>query len=285
MPFDPLNKPRSCVHTLLSGLSFTLFASRVESAKSTQNAGAPVAGHSERVFKRVARLSLNPSSNLYTHPPHYLETRRVMNFAPSAPPGDRSLLFLQTPLGRASLVPLEVFFDTFLPSMPSTVDFNLLLRRIARLRGPSCQIITKSGRLWGYAHKRPSDFERDDAYKYVYTAMERLAKIIPLCSQTHALVHNTENSWDSGERDADTLPDAYFTPLTDPEQPRTWRNVVIPGVYAGEATDVLAIMASVDIIPHCGNSQVIHRTHAKLFNVWRNAYYKTLGDVSHMASP
>ena len=74
---------------------------------------------------------------------------------------------LNTPFGPAHWLPLRTFFDTFLPRMPPTIDFDKLMQRIKRKRAPSYQIITKSGRIWGYSQKQPSDFARGDAYKFV----------------------------------------------------------------------------------------------------------------------
>lgn len=154
-----------------------------------------------------------------------------MDVNPNPAPIDVSARVLDTPYGTAQWVPLPTFVDVFLPPMPPLVDLDKLIRKIKRVRAPSNQILTKNDHLWGYSQKRPSDFARGDAYKYLYTCAERLARVAVKSAPRYKLIHNNENLWYLNERTPDSLPDAYVC-RSSHDSDATWESIAVSGAYA-----------------------------------------------------
>ena len=146
-------------------------------------------------------------------------------------PVDVSARVLDTPYGNAQWVPLPSFVDVFLPPMPPLVDLDKLIRKIKRVHAPSKQILTKNDHLWGYSQKRPLDFTRGDAYKYLYTCAERLARVAVKSAPRYKLIHNNENLWYLNERTLDSLPDAYVC-RSSHDSDATWESIAVSGAYA-----------------------------------------------------
>ena len=106
------------------------------------------------------------------------------------------------------------------------------MTKLKRQRAPNQRIITNDGRLWGYARKKPADFSRSDAFKYIYTCADRLVKHVPSASPKYRLCHNEENTWYPSERSKDSFPDAYLCRLEDDGQAPTWTTIAVCGAYA-----------------------------------------------------
>ena len=129
-----------------------------------------------------------------------------------------------------------------MPQLPKTIHYSTFLDKIERQRGPARQVVTKGGRLWGYAQRNPSDMERGRAYQYIYSAAERLVKAVPGLAATHRFVHNDANIWNICSRTEDSFPDAYLCPAEDDGQPLSWEKIAVSGVYASEDTEGFAVM-------------------------------------------
>ena len=153
---------------------------------------------------------------------------------------------LDTPYGSADWVSLSTFFQVFLPPMPASIEFESLMRRIARPRAPARQIITKGSRLWGYSRKHLTDFDdespvdRADAFKHLYTCANRLAKALPLCTQKYQMHHNEKNAWYPRERRDGDFPDAYLCRVEDNMAPPTWETIAVSGAYVLDGSKDMA---------------------------------------------
>ena len=143
---------------------------------------------------------------------------------------------LSTPFGQASYVSLKTFFEEVLPEDAISLDRNLIVKRLTCRH----EIVTKSGRLWGYGQKKPSDFSRQDAYQHVATGARRVVKAVPGLKQNWKLI-NSPNIIDKvDQKDKNALPDAYFCRLESTATSATWQSIAVSGVYAEHATEKLA---------------------------------------------
>ena len=159
---------------------------------------------------------------------------------------DASPKLLNTSFGRADWVSLSTFFQVFLPSIPPSIQFESLMRRLERQKSPAKQIITKGGRLWGYSRKHLTDFDdespidRVDAFKHLYTCANRLAKALPLSSQKYQMHHNEKNAWYPAERREDDFPDAYLCRVEDKVASPTWETIAVSGAYVLDGSKDMA---------------------------------------------
>ena len=150
---------------------------------------------------------------------------------------DVSSEMLATPFGRAKWVSLPTFFDSFLPGLPAATNLDALMRKLTRQKTLSNRILTKSGILWGYAKRKPADFNdrlpgvRSNVFKHLYACADKLVRTLPLSTQRYRLIHNDKNAWDSVKLNQDSLPDAYFCPVDDDGVSPTWRTIAVSGAY------------------------------------------------------
>ena len=155
---------------------------------------------------------------------------------------------LDTPFGRADWVPLQTFFETFLPSLPAAVNLETIMRRFKRQKFAANRIITKDGLLWGYAKKKPADFNdsvpsgRSSAFKHLYNCATKLARGLPSLAQKYRLHHNEENAWYVDDRRDDSLPDAYLCRVDNDGLSPTWAEIALSGVYVLEDSEDAAVL-------------------------------------------
>ena len=189
---------------------------------------------------------------------------------------------LDTPFGPGTWVSLSTFLETFLPPLPASVDFDAMIRRLKRQRASSQQIITKSGRLWGYSRKKPTDLGRSDAFKYMYTCANRITKFVHGASPRYRLHHNEQNAWYPCERSDDSLPDAYLCHAEDDGCSPTWSTIALSGAYS--LSDSAEAGVNVCLL-HCARLDCSYesrcRTCEKLPGQWPTVCSRTPADGLH----
>ena len=135
--------------------------------------------------------------------------------------------------GDVVVVPIPTFVDTVLPPMPPGVDFDVLVKALERHKGPSTQLVTKSGRLWGYSQGPPSHLKRRRAFAPLKRCADRLAREISDVKRTCLFVGESRAS----ERCSD-YPDVFLQICEPCAASRfdKWHSLAVVGSFGTETT-------------------------------------------------
>ena len=135
---------------------------------------------------------------------------------------------IKTPVGDALEIPSSTFLEQLLPPLPSGVDVDAFARRIRRSKRLSAPVLTKSGHLWGYSKRSPSEMEPSRAFWYLRLCIQRVSRKLrkPL---TCIFEHNGDFS---GSGSDDSFPDAYLRlARSEDNSALAWSSVVVSGEY------------------------------------------------------
>ena len=116
---------------------------------------------------------------------------------------------IKTPAGTATQVSLNVFFDAFLPR--SDIDLDSLMHD-----GVENELISSTGRMWGYKSKTPGEMPSSRAFQYMQSRATKLAHSVRRRDSRLVYLNNPKMEWLEDDRDRNAFPDACL--VFDDEQ-------------------------------------------------------------------
>ncbi|KAF7790468.1 hypothetical protein EIP86_001423 [Pleurotus ostreatoroseus] len=144
-------------------------------------------------------------------------------------------LTVETPIGRASQLPISFFVDFVLPPLPGDLIIEPLVQG-----GTFRDAITIQGKLWGYTKKSPSGIHSKDtekAFSHLARAIRAITRAVHLEDLSAMKYLNNKGGVATLEaRTDDTLPDAYFLLDEDSvsDAPIHWTQIAAFGEYKRE---------------------------------------------------
>ena len=114
-----------------------------------------------------------------------------------------SYVIAETCRGAAIEVPLDVFFEVFLPPLRDDIDLDALMRD-----GVEHDLLTSTGRMWGYEMRTPPEMSYSTAFAPLQSCASRLAHSVRRHTSRLAYLSNPRNQWLQDDKDTQVFPDA-----------------------------------------------------------------------------
>ena len=149
------------------------------------------------------------------------------------------------PWGDATQVSLDAFTNDFMPPLPSGLNLEAIVRRLITTRRTGRQVITKTGRLWGYGRTMPSQMAPSRAFVHLKICVDRLVAALPRGTTGGRQFRFTHHEFPTEAYTFDSLPNAFFERYEEPSsRSPQWTSVAVSGVYTLGATHLSMLEVS-----------------------------------------